>query len=670
MCGICGILSRNGPAHPDALRAAAMSMTDTLVHRGPDDGHVWSDATAGLALGHRRLSILDLSAAGRQPMESPSGRHIIAYNGEIYNFRELRRELEGLGHSFRGHSDTEVLLAAIGQWDVERALRRANGMFAFALWDRERRTLTLARDRLGKKPLYYGWCGQTFLFGSELKSLRAHPDFDEQIDPDALGLLIQYQWIPSPYSIYRRVRKLPAGTLLTLRSDTPTEQLEPTPYWTARDVAEQAERAPFDGTHAEAVEELDGLLRDAVKRRMIADVPLGALLSGGVDSTTVVALMQAQTQRPVKTFAIGFHDAKYNEAENAKAIADYLGTEHTELYVTPEDSLELIPSLSSLYDEPFADPSQMPTFIVSRLARSQVTVALSGDGGDELFGGYPRYAETPAEWRRLHTYPLALRSGVRTAARMLAKRSWNALGPREPNGAGRLPKWQRYPAKLERKTEHLTARSLLDLFARMQVSCEQASEYVIGARPVPTTLTDPGRWPNLGQSQKAMMYLDLMGYLPDDILVKVDRASMGVSLEMRNPLLDYRVVELALRLPLPIRMGTARGGKRILRDVLQRYVPRELTERPKKGFSVPISSWLRGPMRDWAEELLNEQRLRGQGFFHAKAVRRIWRQHLAGWRDHRDMLWSLLMFQTWYDEASLARRKPERLEARISNERS
>ncbi len=665
MCGICGILSRDGPANPDALRAAALSMTETMVHRGPDDGQVWSDAAAGLALGHRRLSILDLSAAGRQPMESASGRHIIVYNGEIYNFQELRRELEGLGHSFRGHSDTEVLLAAIGQWGVEQALRRANGMFALALWDRKHRTLTLARDRLGKKPLYYGWCGQTFLFGSELKSLRAHPDFDEQIDPDALGLLIQHQWIPSPYSIYRRIRKLPAGTLLTLGSDTPTEQLLPTPYWSAREVAEGAERVPFDGTQEEAVEELDALLRDAVKRRMIADVALGALLSGGIDSTAVVALMQAQTQRPVKTFAIGFHDAKYNEAQNAKAIADYLGTDHTELYVTPEDSLELIPRLSSLYDEPFADPSQMPTFIVSRLARSQVTVALSGDGGDELFGGYPRYAETPVEWRRLQGYPLALRTGVRAAVEFLARRSWNAFGPRELKEVNRLPKWQRYPAKLQRKTAHLTAHSLLDLFGRMRVSCEQASEFVIGARPVPTTLTDPARRPNLGQPQKTMMYLDLMGYLPDDILVKVDRASMGVSLEMRNPLLDYRVVELALKLPLPIRVGSAPGGKRILREVLHRYVPRALTERPKKGFSVPISSWLRGPMREWAEDLLDEDRLRGQGFFHAEAVRRIWQQHLAGWHDHRDMLWSLLMFQSWYDETSHARRKPERPEARI-----
>ena len=651
--------------NPDALQAAVLGMTDTLVHRGPDDGHVWTDAKAGLALGHRRLSILDLSAAGRQPMESPSGRYIIVYNGEIYNFQELRRELAGLGHSFRGHSDTEVFLAAISQWNVEQALRRANGMFAFALWDRKSRTLTLARDRVGKKPLYYGWCGETFLFGSELKSLRAHPDFDHEIDSDALGLLIQHQWIPSPYSIYRRIRKLPAGALVTLGSDTPPEQSEPRLYWSAGEVAERAERAPFTGTHEEAVEELDVLLHDAVKRRMIADVPLGALLSGGIDSTTVVALMQAQTQRPVKTFAIGFHDEKYNEATNAKAVADYLGTDHTELYVTPDDSLELIPRLSTLYDEPLADPSQMPTFIVSRLARSQVTVALSGDGGDELFGGYPRYSETPAAWAKLRHFPAPLRTGAQTAARFLARRSWDAFGPKEPKQAHPLPRWQRYPAKLQRKTAHLGAQDLLDLFARRRVSCRPASEFVNGAAPVPTTLTDSSRWPNLGEPRKTMMYLDLVDYLPDDILVKVDRASMGVSLEMRNPLLDYRVVELALRLPLPIRMGTERGGKRILRDVLERHVPRQLIDRPKKGFSVPISSWLRGPMRDWADDLLSKDRLRSQGFFHAEAVRRVWQQHLAGWHDHRDMLWSMLMFQSWYDETSRARRKPERLEARV-----
>lgn len=652
MCGICGILSSDHPVNPDLLRSLALKMTNTLIHRGPDDGHVWIDATAGSALGHRRLSILDLSAAGRQPMESASGRHIIVYNGEIYNFQELRHELEGLGHRFHGHSDTEVLLAAISQWDVEQALRRANGMFAFALWDREKRTLTLARDRMGKKPLYYGWCGKTFLFGSELKSLRAHPDFDDEIDPDALGLLVQHQWIPTPYSIYRHVRKLPAGALLTLRSDTQPEQLKPTFYWSAGVLAEQAEQDPFKGTFEEAVEELDVLLHDAVKRRMIADVALGALLSGGIDSTTVVALMQEQSQYPVKTFAIGFHDAKFNEAENAQAVANYIGTDHTELYVSPEESLALIPRLPALYDEPFADPSQMPTFLVSQLARSQVTVALSGDGGDELFGGYPRYFQIPAEWDKLHHYPLALRKSVQNLVRLLANRSWDAFGPNKLQEAQRLPRWQRYPAKLQRKTAHITAQNVLDLFARRRVNCEYASEFVIGAKPARTALTDPSRRPNLANPQMTMMYLDMMEYLPDDILVKVDRASMGVSLEMRNPLLDFRVVEFALKLPLSIRIGTQQGGKRILREVLDRHVPRVLTDRPKKGFSVPISSWLRGPMRDWAEGLINEKRLHDQGFFHTEAVLRIWQQHLAGWHDNRDILWSILMFQSWYNASS------------------
>ncbi len=649
MCGISGILLCDGDVRPEAFRALASRMTDTLVHRGPDDGQVWVDARAGVALGQRRLSIIDLSTAGRQPMASASGRYMITYNGEIYNFRELAEDLRALGHGFRGHSDTEVLLAAISEWGVEEALRRANGMFAFALWDRETRSLTLARDRLGKKPLYFGWCGKSFLFGSELKCLRVHPDFDDEIDRDALGLLVQHQWIPAPYSIYRRIRKLPAGSLLTLRAEGAPGYPTPESYWSLEDAAQRGERAAFPGSEEEAVEELDSLLRDAVKRRMIADVDLGALLSGGIDSTTVVAMMQAQSSRPIRTFAIGFNDPKFNEADHAKAIADFLGTDHTELYISPDDGLDLIPRLCTVYDEPFADPSQIPTLMVSELARREVTVALSGDGGDEVFGGYPRYAQTPKKWNRLRRYPRAMRRGVAAAARCLERGTWNVLAASGPKARRSLGPWQRFPSKLRRRTAHIGAESAVDLFAGMRVACQRASEFVLGARTAQTVLSAPAGWPDFAEPRKTMMYLDMMSYLPDDILVKVDRASMAASLEVRSPLLDYRVVEFAWTLPLHLRMGGAKGGKRILRQVLARYVHRGLTDRPKQGFSVPISSWLCGPMRDWAEDLLGERRLLVDGFFHVEAVRRTWQQHLAGWCDNRDLLWSVLMFQTWYD---------------------
>ena len=652
MCGICGIYSPSLGAGPQGFQAAVSAMTDTLIHRGPDDGQVWTDAQAGIAMGFRRLSIIDLSAAGRQPMASASQRYMVAYNGEIYNFQELRSELEARGHIFRGHSDTEVLLAAITEWGVRGAVQRANGMFAFALWDRQSRTLTLGRDRLGKKPLYYGWCGKSFLFGSELKSLQAHPDFDDEIDRDALGLLVQHQWIPAPYSIYRCIRKLPAGTLLTLRSDETAEEPSPEPYWLAKEAAERGERAPFAGSPTEAADELERLLRDAVKKRMMADVELGALLSGGIDSTTVVALMQAQSDRPVKTFTIGFPEAKYNEAEHAKAISEFLGTDHTELYVTPEDGLALIPRLATLYDEPFADPSQMPTFLVSHLARSKVTVALSGDGGDEVFGGYPRYFQTPAHWDRLRRYPLVLRRALQAAAQLVERRSWEAFVAGKRGAESRPGRLWRYPAKLRRRTARLAAESALDLFTRSRVSCERGAEFVIGCGPSRTVLNDPASWPDVDEPRKTMIYLDTVSYLPDDILVKVDRASMGVSLELRSPLLDYRVVEFAWTLPLSVRIGQEKGGKEVLRKVLDRYVSRDLTDRPKKGFSVPISSWLRGPMRDWAEDLLNEERLRSGGFFHIETVRRAWQQHLAGWCDNRDLLWSVLMFQSWHDASS------------------
>jgi asparagine synthase (glutamine-hydrolysing) len=500
-------------------------------------------------------------------------------------------------------------------------------MFAFALWDREERSLTLARDRVGKKPLYYGWCGDTFLFASELKALRMHPDFDAEIDRDALGLLLQYTWIPAPYSIFQRIRKLMPGTWLRLT--TRGESLEP--FWSARAVAERGAREPFAGSYEEAADSLEALLRDAVGSRMIADVPLGALLSGGIDSSSVVAVMQAISSKPVKTFSIGFREPQYDESRYARAIAEHLGTDHTELIVTADDGLELIPDLPRLYDEPFADTSQIPTTIVSRLARRDVTVALSGDGGDELFVGYKAYFRAVRQWRRFGGIPLPLR---RAAGAVL----------------GRLAT----TGQQEKLAGRIGSRDIRELFDGLRRGCGHPAALVPGARQLPTSLNDPERWPDVPQPLQALPAMDFTSFMADGILVKVDRASMAVGLEVRCPILDHRIVELAWSLPLAMRVDAA-GGKRILRNVLARYLPNDLTDRPKQGFSVPVSAWLRGPLRDWAESLLDAKRLREQGHLESEAVRRVWAQHLEGWRDHNHLLWSILMFQAWLEEWPEAR---------------
>jgi asparagine synthase (glutamine-hydrolysing) len=619
-------------------------MAATLAHRGPDDADLWIDPDAGLALGHRRLSIIDLSAAGRQPMVSACGRYVITYNGEIYNFRTLRAELEQQGHTFRGHSDTEVLLAALVAWGVAEALGRLNGMFAFALWDRQRRRLTLARDRAGKKPLYYGWCGDSFLFGSELKALRAHPSFDATVDRDALGLFVQYSWMPAPYSIYARIRQLPAGTLLSLDAASEPHDAMPQVYWSAQEIAVRGARAaPAPVSLDAATDALEEVLRDAVACRMIADVSLGAFLSGGIDSSTVVALMQAVSDKPVQTFSIGFQEPKYNEAAHAKAIAQHLRTEHTELYVTPDDCLEVIPRLPTLYDEPFADFSQIPTCLVSRLARSKVTVALSGDGGDELFGGYKDYAKNLRDWQWQQTFwrywPPAAR---RALAGMLAHAASHGRALAGPTIGETL-------RKLERRSRRMLpfdSGAAMQAFKRARI--ERADQLVLGARPVPCGLTDPERWADVADPLLGMMLVDFTTYMADDILTKVDRASMGVSLEVRCPLLDPRVLELAWSLPPSLRMGP-NGGKHVLRNLLARHVPRALFERPKQGFNIPIEEWLRGPLRDWAEALLDERRLHQEGFLRPRPVRRIWEEHCSGQRPSTFLVWSLLTFQAWHE---------------------
>lgn len=612
-------------------------MALAIRHRGPDAQGTWVDPEAGVALGHRRLAIVDLSEAGAQPMQSPSGRYVISYNGEIYNFQALRRILEQRGQRFKGHSDTEVLLAGIDAWGLEQTLQRANGMFAFALWDRQDRKLTLGRDRVGKKPVYYGRQGDTFLFGSELRALRAHPDFAAGIDRDALGQLLRCGWIAQPRSIYADIRKLPPASLIEV--DERGIASQPRAYWSAREGVEAGERTPFPGDHDAAVEELDRLLREAVAGRMVADVDLGALLSGGVDSSLVVAVMQSLSDRPVTTFSVGFEEPRYDEAPHARRIAEHLKTEHHEVYLTPGDSLDVVQDLPRLFDEPFADSSQIPSYLISRVARERVTVVLSGDGGDELFAGYRRYHEILAFWRRWGWLPAPARAAAGNALVALGRAAWRC-----PRGRA-----LRLGSHWERDGLRFSAATPRDLLARQLSTLERPHALLVGGAPAPSVLDRPGEWARVSDPLQQLMHLDFVGYLPDDILVKLDRASMAASLEARCPLLDYRIAEFAWRLPREMRVDK-QGGKRILRDVLARYVPPSLTERPKQGFSVPVAEWLRGPLRDWAEDYLTEERLARQGLFEPAQVRRLWDQHRSGWRKHTKVVWAILAFQMWAEE--------------------
>ncbi len=641
-------------------------MANTLITRGPDDSGSWCEPATGVAFGFRRLSIIDLSAEGHQPMHSADGRYTIVFNGEIYNFEELRRELAAAGHRFRGHSDTEVLLAAFLQWGVEAAIRRVNGMLAIALWDSANRELWLMRDRMGKKPLYYGWCGSTFLFGSELKALAAHPDFSADIDRDALGQFMHFGYVPGPLSIYKGIRKLPAASLLRVSSRDMREP-EPRPYWSALEAALAGERNPLTVSVDEATEELDRLLRDAVGIRMISDVPLGAFLSGGIDSSVVVALMQAQSAKPVRTFSIGFQEAEFNEAVHAKRVANWLGTDHTEFYVSPQAALDVIPQLPSIYDEPFADSSQVPTYLVSRLARQHVTVALSGDGGDEIFGGYTRYLWAERIWKSMRWIPRPIRAlcaGVMRKGSTPLAACIRAASPVLPRGL----RFQNPADKLQKAAELLSLRSRKQIYNRL-ISHWKDPQQVVPGSNLPAALIDDPASAQLQSFVHQMMYIDTISYLPDDILVKVDRASMAVSLEARAPLLDFRIFEFSWRLPLEMQI---RGGvgKWLLRRVLDRYVPADLIDRPKMGFGVPIGAWLRGPLRDWAEALLDERRLRSESFFDVAEIRKKWTEHVQGKREWQYYLWDVLMFEAWLEatsEARLAQRMNDtRMTARAS----
>lgn len=683
MCGIAGFWSGVG-LESDTLQAIARPMAEAIMHRGPDDAGAWVDAQAGIALGHRRLSILDLSPAGHQPVVSLSGRYVIAFNGEIYNHLSLRAELEkntsfitppppltlalspaggedapspphpsptwGEGVIWwRGHSDTETLLAGFEAWGIESTLKKMVGMFAIALWDREERVLTLARDRIGEKPLYYGFQNNTFVFGSELKALKAHPDFLGEIDRDAICLYLRYCYIPAPYSIYKGIKKLLPGTYLQLPFGRDVDVLRavtPKSYWSLAEVAAQGLAAPFVGSDADAIAALDSQLKQSIGLQMIADVPLGAFLSGGVDSSTVVALMQAQSARPVKTFSIGFDGQGYNEADYAKAVAQHLGTDHTELYVSTAEAMQVIPMLGRIYDEPFADSSQIPTFLVAQMARQHVTVSLSGDAGDELFCGYNRYALADT-WGRIEWVPFGFRRVAGRLVKSVAPANWDAFFQLAAH-------FLTLPANMSEKLGKLATRlvsvdGVNELYYSLVSEIDNPEQVVIGAKEPATWLTEAGMKPSFDDAKLHMMFMDTMTYLPDDILVKVDRAAMANSLETRVPFLDHRVVELAWALPMSMKMRDGKS-KWILRQVLYQYVPKQLIERPKAGFGIPLGDWLRGPLREWVEGLLDENRLQQEGFFNVQYIRAKWQAHLEGKRNNPSFLWNVLMFQVWLEE--------------------
>ncbi|MCL2713247.1 MAG: asparagine synthase (glutamine-hydrolyzing) [Alphaproteobacteria bacterium] len=638
MCGFAGFWHPGrGQSYEGATVLARMS--DAIRHRGPDDHGAWSN-DEGLFLGHRRLSVLDLSEAGHQPMTSPSQRFVVVYNGEIYNFQALRDQLDAeMGPlPWRGHSDTEVMLAGFERWGVEATLKRLVGMFALALWDRERRTLTLARDRLGEKPLYYGVQNGVLLFGSELSALRRHPACVARLSRQALALFLKFAYVPAPHSIYEGIGKLPPGSFVEITENMVAEGACATavPYWQLPVFAAGAKGR----SDAEASEELEALLRQAISGQMLADVPLGAFLSGGIDSSLIVALMQAMSRQPVKTFTIGFDNPLYNEAEAAKAVARHLGTDHTEFYVTGEDALNVAPRLAEIYSEPFADSSQIPTWLVSNLARRHVTVSLSGDAGDELFGGYNRYQYLPKIRRRLGALPLSLRALAGKAIGAVPPRRWDAIaaaaGALIPGFNVRLP-----GDKLQKLAAVMACPSAQAMYDRVVSAWPDAQSVVIGAGEATAALgqvdADFVPW---------MMRQDILTYLPDDILTKVDRAAMAVSLETRAPFLDHRVVEYAASLPLTLKIREGQS-KWILRQLLYRYVPRGIIERPKMGFAIPLHDWLRGPLRDWAAELLSPSRLTQEGYFVPGAISKVWQQHQSGRGNFEQMLWPVLMFQAW-----------------------
>jgi len=639
MCGFAGFLDLGARLSPTDAERRVRRMADAVTPRGPDDGQTWVDADAGIALGFRRLAIRDLTPAGRQPMLSADGRYAIVFNGEVYNADDLRPELAGRGVRFRGHSDTEVILEACAAWGAPRAVEHFVGMFAIALWDREQRTLTLMRDRVGIKPLYFGRFGDVVLFGSQPRSLAQHPAWRAELDRDSLAAYLRYGYVPAPRSIFRNLRQLLPGHRALIEASGRVSECQ---YWNLQSIAAAAVADPLELSDTEAADRLDGLLRDAVRRRMLADVPLGAFLSGGIDSSLVVALMQAESERPVKTYSIGFHEARYNEAEHAGRVAAHLGTEHHEFYVEPGHALEVIPDIPEWYDEPFADSSQIPTFLVSELTRQHVTVALSGDGGDELFAGYNRYARARELLGWVQGLPSGLRRGMARGLRAVPTNWYAGLGWALTAGRrGRL-----LSDRAERMARLLDPATELKLYRDLVAQWPNPAALVPGSTEPESAIWRTETHAALSDPTDRMQLVDMLTYLPDDILTKVDRASMAVSLEVRVPILDHRVVELAWRLPQRFKVRDGET-KWLLRQLLYRYVPRQLIERPKMGFGVPVDEWLRGPLRDWAEDLLSERALAEDGLLNPAPIRALWAEHLTGGVDWQYRLWVILMFQAW-----------------------
>jgi asparagine synthase (glutamine-hydrolysing) len=647
MCGFAGFFS-NRTLLRDDFKDVLTKVGQTIQHRGPDDSGVWLDKSVGIGLVHRRLSIQDISPLGAQPMVSSSGRYIMVFNGEIYNFKTLRAELEKKGFVFRGHSDTETILASFEAHGIEKSLKLFSGMFAIAVYDRETKQLTLVRDRLGEKPLYYGWVNGYLVFASELKALQAFPFWEGEINRDALTLLLRHNYILAPHSIYKEIYKLPPATsvCIKLSSEQVGHLPEPLHYWSLSRYFGQVKNTSI--TSEDATNQLDELLREVISEQMISDVPLGAFLSGGVDSSAIVAIMQQISSSPVRSFSIGFNEKKFNEAEYAKAVAKHLGTEHTELYVTAKDGLNIIPRLPALYDEPFADSSQIPTYLVAEMTKRDVTVALSGDGGDELFCGYSRYFKTAAAWSNNNSKNAGLANKLVAMAIQYSPGILSKLIKLFIPSQGHLSV-NEIAEKISRR-QLLLSMNEFNEFYRQTISYWTKPEHlVLGAKEPLYSMREMPPVEIGSGLHKQMMWQDLNCYLPDDILVKVDRAAMACSLETRIPLLDRRIVEFALGLPIDLNIS-GKQGKQVLRDVLYRYVPRQLIEREKAGFAVPVGQWLRGELKEWAESLLEPSKLSAEGFWNVNLVRRKWDDHIAGRGDHEFHLWGVLMFQAWYEQ--------------------
>lgn len=640
MCGFTGFYECVKKRTRSEVYVIAKSMTQTLAHRGPDSADIWQDPDVPLVLGHRRLAILDLSAEGNQPMQSPSGRYMIAFNGEIYNHLELREQLQKNGHAFNGRSDTETLLYAIEHWGLNLTLQKVRGMFALALWDRKTPALHLIRDRFGKKPLYVGWAKNALVFGSELKALRAHPDFDAQIDKRTLALYTRYACVPAPHCIYENVWQLPPGHRLTLELETlaPALDLQTLmhPYWSAKDVAQDAKTHPVKGDQGSILQEFERLLSASIKDRMISDVPLGAFLSGGIDSSLIVALMQKISGTPVHTFTIGYEDDAYNEAPHAAKIAAHLGTQHHEHICTADDALNVIPNLPAIFDEPFADQSAIPTFLVSQFARKSLSVALSGDGGDELMGGYSRHVSGAKIWNIMRPMPPILRRALAQGITKFSPAQWQSLHKNNPH----------FGVHMHKAASILSLETRQDIYTRLtsvwdDLPTLEYTEAKLGTAQLPLLAGIP-------MAEQIMLW-DTLAYLPNDILTKVDRASMANGLEARAPLLDNRLYDYVWRLPMEYKIRGGKG-KWLLREILSAHIPQSLFDRPKQGFNIPIDAWLKGPLQDWAENLLEEKKLKEQGLFNPAIIRKQWNAHLAGDANNAQALWSILMFQAWQEK--------------------